>query len=51
MLMRAIVSGLGDRIGGSMGLLGDESGNEARFRGGGRLNGAVVEVSGTAGMM
>ena len=51
MLILAIVSGLGARIGGSTGLLGDESGSDDRLSGAGRLKGAEVEVSGTAAMM
>jgi hypothetical protein len=55
MLIRAIVSGLGDLIGSSrMGLLGadDVKGRDVRFRGSGRLKGAGslgVAVTGTAG--
>ena len=51
MLILAIVSGLGARIGGSTGLLGDESGSDDRLSGAGRLKGAEVEVSGTAALM
>jgi hypothetical protein len=55
MLIRAIVSGLGDLIGSSrMGLLGadDVKGRDVRFRGSGRLKGAGslgVAVTGSAG--
>jgi hypothetical protein len=51
MLMRAMVSGLGARMGVSTGLPGIDSGSDERFSGVGRLKGAAVVVRGTAGMV